>query len=354
MSDLQTIRERIYREEQIQEVLEALGCWGISTEQGGKLFVAGLPDGDNERSVQVKNTASLTSNIRSKGISGSIFDVISYILYGATTEDEKKACLSKSKFWLCSKLNYLEYIDDFYKITAEKEKPQPNKWLRKLQKERNKENRQIIENEIMPQSVLDQYGIVPYYGWYKEGLSISTQKLFGVGIDVRSERVTFPVHNRDGRLIGVKGRYIGKDDVINNKYKYIYIQACNKSIEFYNLHRALPYIKALNEVIIVEGAKTTWFLTQWGYKNCISIEGDSMSDEQIRILKELGIGIKFVFAYDKDKDAKFIVNEVSRVTGRIRYGIYDRNNLLSDKDSPTDKGQASWAALYDNKYKITR
>ncbi len=35
----------------------------------------------------------------------------------------KKACLSKSKFWLCSKLNYLEYIDDFYKITAEKEKP---------------------------------------------------------------------------------------------------------------------------------------------------------------------------------------------------------------------------------------
>ncbi|RDY88671.1 DNA primase [Bacillus amyloliquefaciens] len=352
MSDLQTIRERIYREEKIQDVLEALGCWAINTEQGGKLFVAGLPDGDNERSVQVKNIPSLTSNIRSKGITGSIFDVISYILYEAITEEEKKACLSKSKFWLCNELQYLEYIDEFYKLTAEKEKPQPNKWLHKLQKKRNKEDRQTVENAILSESVLDQYGNIPYIGWYADGLSLSTQKLFGVGIDVRSERATFPVHNRDGHLIGVKGRYIGKDEVIEDKYKYIYIQPCNKSIEFFNLHRALHYIKSLNEAIIVEGAKTTWFLTQWGYKNCISIEGDSMSDEQIKILKELGLGIKFVFAYDKDKDPKFIVNEVSRLTGRIRYGIYDKENLLSDKDSPTDKGYKVWASLYKNKYKI--
>lgn len=354
MSDLQTIRERIYKEEKIQDVLEALGCWGISTEQGGKLFVAGLPDGDNERSVQVKNTPSLTSNIRSKGISGSIFDVISYILYEAKSEDDKKACLSKSKFWLCNKLNYLEYIDGFYKLTKEKEKPQPNRWLHKLQKNRNKEDGITDENEILPESVLDQYGNIPYLGWYNEGLSLRTQKLFGVGIDVRSDRVTFPVHNKSGQLIGVKGRYIGNDPVVNDKYKYLYIQPCNKSIEFYNLHRALPHIKRLKEAIVVEGGKTTWYLTQWGFKNCISIEGDSMSDEQIRILKNLGIGIKFVFAYDKDKDAKFIVNEVSRLTGRLRYGIYDKDNLLSDKDSPTDKGYDVWTSLYENKFKINR
>ncbi|MCY8810604.1 DNA primase [Bacillus atrophaeus] len=352
MSDLQKIRERIYKEEKIDQVLEALGCWGIGTEQGGKLFVAGLPDGDNQRSVQIKNTPSLTSNIRSKGITGTIFDVVSYILYEADTEEARKSSLSKSKFWLCNKLQYLEYIDDFYKLTAEKEKPQPNKWLHKLQQKRKKEELQSAENEILSENILEQYGATPYLGWYNEGLSIKTQKLFGVGIDVRSDRITFPVHNRHGQLIGIKGRYCGDNPIIEDKYKYIYIHPCNKSIEFYNLHRALPHIKELKEAIVVEGGKTTWYLTQWGFRNCISIEGDSMSEEQLILLKTLGLDVKFIFAYDKDKNAEFVSKEAARLKGRLKYGVFDTKGLLKEKDSPTDKGKEIWESLYQNKFKI--
>jgi DNA primase len=52
LSELHEIKKRIHTEEKIEHVLELLECWGIETEQAGKLFVAGLPDGNNSRSVQ--------------------------------------------------------------------------------------------------------------------------------------------------------------------------------------------------------------------------------------------------------------------------------------------------------------
>lgn len=351
MSELNEIKKRIFEEEKIEEVLELLGCWSISTEQGGKLFVAGLPDGDNPRSVQVKNNESLISHIRSKGINGSIFDIISFIIFDADTEQKRLDALPKSKFWLCQKLNYQEYIDEFYKETSDevKEKPKYNKWLSNF----CCKNKNIAENKVLSLTELNRFGVIPYIKWYEEGLKIKTQKHFQVGIDVRTERITFPIHNRFGELIGVKARYIGNDQEIKDKYKYLYLIPCNKSIEFFNFHRALPFIQSQKEVIVVEGAKTVMYLHQWGFKNTISIEGDTLSDEQINILKGLGIDIRYVFAWDKDKDAKFIYNEIHKLKGRLRYSIFDKDNFLCDKDSPCDKGKDIWNKLFNEyQYKI--
>lgn len=351
MSELQEIKKRIFEEDKIEELLELLGCWGIGKEQGGKLHVAGLPDGDNDRSVQVKNADSMISHIRTKGVKGDIFDIISFIIYEADTEQKRKECLPKSKFWICQKLNYQEYIDEFYKETSSKieEKPNYNKWLNNICCKKKK----TPENKIISQHDLDRYGVIPYKKWLDEGINIRTQKYFQVGIDVKTERVTFPVHNSNGDPIGVKARYIGKDQEIKDRYKYLYLLPCNKSIEFFNFHRALPYIQSQKEVIIVEGAKTCMYFHQWGYKNVISIEGDSLSDEQIKILKGLGIDIRYIFVWDKDKEIEFIYNEIRKIKGRLRYAIYDKDNLLNEKDSPCDKGKEAWENLYHNyQYKI--
>jgi DNA primase len=352
LSELHEIKKRIFTEGQIRHVLELLDCWKIETEQSGKLFVAGLPDGDNERSVQVKNTESLISHIRTKGVKGDIFDIVSFIIFEADSEEKRKEYLPKSKFWLCQKLSYQEYIDDFYKETSDKveEKPKYNKWLNNLCCKK----KTIIENKVVSQNELDRYGVIPYKNWLDQGLSIRTQKYFHVGIDVKSDRITFPIHNRSGELIGVKARYVGKNKEIEDKYKYLYLVPCNKSIEFFNFHRALPHIVSQKEVIVVEGAKTVMYLHQWGYRNAISIEGDTLSDEQIKLLKELGIDIKYIFVWDKDKDVQFVYNEINRLKGRMRYSIYDKDNLLSDKDSPSDKGKETWIKLYNEyQYKIS-
>ncbi|WGT37766.1 DNA primase [Lysinibacillus sp. 1 U-2021] len=352
MSELRQIEARIYNEDRIEELLEHLDCWNIMTEQHGILYVAGLPEGDNPRSVQIKNIESLSVNIRSKGITGSIFDLVSYIIFGSETEQERKETLSKSKFWICNKLNYPEFIDEFYKVTSDIQTPVKgyNDWLKKASKKDREDNG---SNVLLSNEYINDYQTVPYYGWYKEGLSISTQKCFQIGIDVNTERITFPVHNKHGEMIGIKGRYCGKNKEIEDKYKYLYLIPCNKSIELFNLHRALPHILRLKEVIIVEGGKTTMFLTQWNYPNVVSIEGDSLSPMQIKLLKDLGLDIKYIFAYDKDKNAEYVKKEASKLTGRMKYGIIDLENNLEHKDSPTDKGKEVWDNLYkNNKYKI--
>lgn len=352
MSELQQIKTRIYTENRIEELLEHLDCWGIETEQNGKLYVAGLPDGENKRSVQVKNNDSLSSSVRSRGINGSIYDVVSYILYGSETEQERKDTLSKSKFWICNKLNYPEFIDEFYKVTSDIQSPvkRYNDWLKKASV---KESQKDVLNEVINEEYITENGIVPYYKWYKEGLNITTQKYFQIGIDVNTERITFPIHNKNGELIGIKGRYCGSNREIEDKYKYLYLLPCNKSIELFNLHRALPHIQQLKEVIVVEGGKTTMFLTQWKYPNAVGIEGDSLSPIQIKLLKDLGLDIKYIFAFDKDKDAEYVKKEASKLTGRMKYGIIDIENNLEHKDSPTDKGKEVWDNLYkNNTYKI--
>lgn len=352
MSELRQIEAKIYNEGRIEELLEELGCWGISIEQGGRLYTSGLPDGENSRSVQVKNNESLSSSIRSRGINGSIFDIISYIIYEAETEDEILSTLNKSKYWICDKLNYPEFIDDFYKETSDKveELPKFNKWLSKFNKQNTKSE---IKNNVIITELFDKENIVPSYDWYIKGLNIATQKYFQVSIDVATERIIFPVHNKYGELISIKGRYCGNNKTIEDKYKYLYLSPCNKSIELFNLHRALPHIKRLKEVVIVEGGKTTMYLTQWKYPNSVSIEGDSLSPTQVKLLKELGIDIKYIFAFDKDKDAEYVRKEASKLTGRMKYGIVDVENLLKEKNSPTDQGKDVWEHLYNNNlYKI--
>ena len=350
MSELQQIKTKIYEENRIEELLELLDCWCIDTEQNGRLYVAGLPDGENKRSVQIKNNESLSSSIRSRGISGSVFDIVSYIIFNADTKEKLTECLPKSKYWICEKLGYLEFIDEFYKATSGiVEVPKYNSWLKKL----NKKQKTYELNKTITEDITKLYGIVPYKKWLDEGLSIRTQRYFQVGIDVYSERITFPVHNSKGELIGIKGRYCGKDKEIEDKYKYLYLLPCNKSIEFFNFHRALPFIKEKKEVIIVEGGKTTMYLYQWKFPNAISIEGDSLSDVQVRLLKDLGLDIKYIFAFDKDKDAAYVKKEATKLKGRMIYGIFDTENKLDGKDSPTDKGREVWESLYsDHIYKI--
>jgi DNA primase len=353
LTEFQKIKQRIFQEEKIEDVLEKLECWSIDTEQSGKLYVAGLPDGDTKRSVQIKNTEYLSAAIRTKGINGDIFDVVSYIIYNSESEESRKATLNKSKFWVCQQLGYVEFIDDFYKETADPTTKihTYNKWLQDIRRKRKQSY--TIENEVLPDSVLNQFGNIPYKGWLDEGLTIRTQKKFQIGIDVKSDRVTFPIHNSKNQLVGIKGRYCGKDKRIEESYKYLYIYPCNKSIEFYNFNRALSYIEKNKEVYIVEGAKTTWYLDQWGYQNVISIEGDSLSDQQISLLKRLPLNTVFTFVWDKDKTAEFVVNEAKRLTGRLKYGIFDKDNLLEGKDSPSDKGKEVWEKLCtDYKYRI--
>jgi DNA primase len=343
--DLKILKQRIYDEGKIEVLLEELGCESIKSEQSGSLITASH-DGWNKRAVQVKNNLALTSYIRNRGIEGDIFSIVGFMLYECETFEDVRTHLHQIKTWICNTLSYDDLLNQRY------EKPEPkvdwNSWLRPIQQLREK-NLEITENRIVDERLLNLFVPYPHKIWIDDGLQIKTLKNFKVGFDVNSERITIPVHNKDGQLIGVKGRYCGNNPSIMDEQKYNYIVPCSKSIELFNLHRALPYIQDSKEVIVVEGAKTTMFLWDWGFRNVVSIEGDRLSPVQAKLLKDTGLDVDLVFAWDKDKSADFIKQQTRQIKNRNKFVIWDSKGLLTGKDSPCDKGREVFVKLYEDR-----
>jgi len=372
VSDLREIKERIYNEERIGDVLEALGCQNI--RELPKRWEAQLPPefySSYKRSVQVNKNPSLTANVYTRGINGDIFAIIGYILFDARTFESVKDYLFEIKKWICNTLGYREMFETSLAVlvNGKKEERKKKNWTPWLDYIRQKRKREVLftENDVLNDSIMDSFLQCTWQPWIDEGISRKTQIEFEVALDHTTKRAVFAVRDRYGKLIGVKGRYFGDNPEIMKEQKYRYIYSCNKSVELYNLHRALPYIFEQQEVIIVEGAKSVWLLWQFGYKNAVSIEGDKITDAQIHILKELGVGIRFIFAWDKDKEFEKIEDDnivtlvksdrfyqdqlQNHFAGRLVYLIRDEEDLLTGKDSPIDRGKKVWDYLYNNKLK---
>lgn len=346
MSDLKDIKKRIYEEEKITEILELLGCRNIHPENG--LIASSLPTGDNRRSVQVRNNESLTSHIRSKGVSGDIYAIVSYIKFGCTSNDEIQDNLSEAKMWIVGELGYHDLLRK--KGDKKKDKVEYNGWLKNLKKKRGKRALEDFEpNDPIPESVANDYLMLPYNPWIDEGISWDTQMEWEVGFDWRTKRIVTLVRGMTGDLIGVKGRAMNDEE----ERKYLYVEQMNKSIELFGLHKTLPYILEEKEIILFEGYKSVMKAWQMGYRNCASIEGDDISDGQVQIIKSLGIDVKVVACFDKDKSEEEIKEQVRKVTNRMAFYTYDISGLTSGKQSPVDRGQGIWEELYSTRKEIT-
>ncbi|KAA9007744.1 toprim domain-containing protein [Paenibacillus spiritus] len=307
----------------------------------------------NKRSVQVYINESLSSRIRSFGESDlDIYGLVTYIVFDLYSEDERNKSLFKAKRWICEKLSYSEFLNSAHIST-----PSHNhlKWLKEVKKQRKK-RRELpeIDNEVYDEEILEQYVMFPHQKYLDEGVDYLTQVEFQIGYDIKSQRIIFPIHNRYGEIISVKGRTIHDDYEARDIYKFMYLYNFNKMVELYNWHRAVYYILEKKEIIIFEGEKSCWMSSQYGYRNCVAISGDDLSEWQVNLIRELGNEIDIVIALDKDKRKEDIVKQASKF-GKTRnvYALWDQNNLLQDKDSPCDKGEVVFFRLYsENRYKI--
>lgn len=358
-NDLTEIKERIYLEDRVEEILAELECLHINRIRNDR-YEAQLPerfDSHNRRAVQVRLTPSLGSAIRNHDINGDIFAIISFILYGAKEWSEVLENLYQSKVFVCNLFGWDEYLSNLDTSFEEKqEKVDYLAFLRPIQKKRKQrarlDNVCHKENSILDARVLDRYFDYPHYAFYKDGILPDTQKFFGVMFDRESERVIYPVHNKNGDLIGVKGRYVGENREILDSVKYLYLHRCDKSIELWNLHRALEHIKEKKEVIVFESAKSCMLAWQWGYKNCVSLEGSELSPVQATMLKMLEADI--IFALDKDMGMEHLHKMSRQIKSRICKTIFDKDDLLGEKQAPVDQGKRVWETLYCNYKKSVR
>lgn len=118
--------------------------------------------------------------------------------------------------------------------------------------------------------------------------------------DVYIDRVTIPIHNEFGEIVGISGRVLDKD----SKYpKYINSKASslfNKSNILFGLHQAAPSIKNLGFAFLVEGYTDVISMHQAGADNTIAKSGTEFTDGAIAVLKK---HTKHVVLISDDDDA---------------------------------------------------
>ena len=150
------------------------------------------------------------------------------------------------------------------------------------------------------------YDLLKNSGRVKEGIELG---LLGEGqhnvYDKYTNRVIYPIHDKNGLLIGLAGRDLsGKKEAakwINPKVDSDNI-LYDKSKVWFGLHKARTEIRKRNEVFIVEGYNDVIAMHKYGCINTVAPCGTAITEQQMNELRKLCD--KIVFVMDPDAAGK--------------------------------------------------
>lgn len=115
--------------------------------------------------------------------------------------------------------------------------------------------------------------------------------------DVFSNRITFPIHDKNGNPIGFSARTLDKDQAkyINTNDTPVF----QKSDIVYNAHRARSTARREGKIYMCEGVTDVIAFARAGMDNAVCTLGTSCTQHQISILK--GLSARLVICYDGDE-----------------------------------------------------
>ena len=183
--------------------------------------------------------------------------------------------------------------------------------------------------------------------WEQEGISRASMDKFQVYYDDFSDRLVYPIRNLEGKIVNVGGRTLDKAWKEKGLRKYTYFKPWGELNTIYGLSENLEAIKEKREIILFEGCKSVLIADTWGIHNAGAILTSHLNPSHMKLLAKLGCRV--VFALDKDVVVRNDYN-ICRLKQfvKVEY-IWDKDNLLDDKDAPVDKGQDVWKKLYEGR-----
>ncbi|WP_279160750.1 DNA primase [Thomasclavelia cocleata] len=130
---------------------------------------------------------------------------------------------------------------------------------------------------------------------YESGLVIESN----AGYDRFSNRIMFPLHDANGRVVGFSGRIYqpsqNESKYMNSPESDIFI----KGETLYNYHRVIEETRQAGFVIITEGFMDVIALYKAGIKNAVAIMGTALTKGHISLLKRLSKTVYLCLDGDK-------------------------------------------------------
>jgi len=334
--DIQQLKIYIYENNKIEDILQQIGCHSIVNHSS--YYTCGNIDGDNKQSITIYKNENLNCINYTRDV-GNPSDLLSLVCYN------KKLSFFEALKYICDLLG-ISYYHDFDDDIPESLK------ITKLLYEMQRGEFDQEEKPLKPisEKILTYYK--PYVNnmFLNDGISYETQKEFEIEYDEFSNRVTIPIRSEIGDLVGVKGRLF-KEIIEEWEQKYIYLEPCARSKILYGLNKTYPYIKKEGKCFVGEAEKFCLQLWSMGYYNSVGIGGKKISSQQIEKLTRLGVDL--IFAFDRDVTKKEIEEIADRfVDGMSIWYLFDDNNILNEKESPSDSQEKFEYLLNNCLYKI--
>ena len=117
-------------------------------------------------------------------------------------------------------------------------------------------------------------------------------------IDTFINRITFPLDDRNGRVVGFSARIYDDSKMskyMNTKETPIF----KKGSCLYHYHLSKEYVREDKFVIVMEGFMDVIRASTIGIKNTIALMGTALTDEQISLIKKLSLNVYLCLDGDK-------------------------------------------------------
>lgn len=193
------------------------------------------------------------------------------------------------------------------------------------------------------ESILDEYLKVPNERFQRDNISLEAQMKFGIGYDVCTDRITIPIRDQHGSLMGIKGRRNHETDNEEDP-KYLYLVPCqmSKTLFGYSTNYSSMYGRT---VMIFESEKSVLQCASYGYHNAVALGSNSLSEYQAKMILSLNPQ-KVIFMLDSDLPLENTKRNIDMLRSvaimrdlQINYFDWTECLELPAKASPSDEGK---------------
>jgi DNA primase len=152
------------------------------------------------------------------------------------------------------------------------------------------------------------------------GLAEETIKEFGIGFSPTGffeSRITIPIHDHRGKIVGFTGRATREDQDAKYKNSSDSLLFQKKNLLF-NEHRAFDFAVEAGSIIFVEGHLDVISMWQAGIKNVVAAQGTAVPEAST--FQRLCRRVKnFVLCFDGDNGGKSAVSNFLKILGPLAH-----------------------------------
>lgn len=309
---------------------------------------------------------TICHNINSAEASMKLYLYKDTKLFVCYTEDGNMSIFKFLKTYYETRQIEYDWFEDIYNVVLNCGNFRPKEGFDTIQyqslKDRYRIKKKQVELEKYPSGILDIFMKNYPVEWLNDGISRRAMDKYNIKYSVSQNKIIIPHYDINNNLIGIRGRALNEWE-IENIGKYMPIQIEKKwythplSLNLYGLNHTKENIKKYGICYIGEAEKFCLQSESFSFPNCsCAVCGSQFNKYQLDILMKNCRPKEIVICFDKEeknKEDKYFFKLYNLCKKYINYCkmsfIYDIENLLKLKESPTDCGENIFKKLLEKR-----